>query len=142
MEPVKFIEYSGELVEYFSRLNKDWLQKYFVIEPVDDEMLSDPKKYFIEKNGFLFFAKTGNIIAGTFALHKVNDKIYELCKMAVDEGFQGKDIGNLMLELVIGKAKKMEAQKLILYSHTKLKPAIHHYRKFGFTEIPLGSFGL
>jgi len=137
MEQVKIIEYSDELADDFARLNKAWLQKYFVIEPIDHEMLSDPKRYFIQRNGFLFFAKTGNIIAGTFALLRESDDIYELSKMAVDEGFQGKKIGNLMLEFAIEKAKKLGAKKLILYSNTKLKPAIHLYRKFGFTEIPL-----
>lgn len=27
--------------------------------------------------------------------------------------------------------------KIILYSHTKLQPALHLYRKFGFVEIPV-----
>ena len=58
--------------------------------------------------------------------------------MAVAEQFQGLKIGNRMLEYVICKAKELSAQKIILYSNTKLKPALHLYRKYGFSEIPIG----
>jgi ribosomal protein S18 acetylase RimI-like enzyme len=58
--------------------------------------------------------------------------------MAVDEQFQGKRIGHSMLEFCLHRAIELKARKVILYSNTKLKPAIHLYRKFGFIEIPLG----
>ena len=78
------------------------------------------------------------IIAGTFALLKNGEQEYELAKMAVAEKFQGLKIGNLMLEFGIRKAKELNAKKIILYSNTKLKPALHLYRKYGFTEVPIG----
>ena len=78
-------------------------------------------------------------IAGTFALLKQEQGIYELGKMAVDELFQGKQIGNQMLQFCIEKAREMKIRKLVLFSNTLLKPAIHLYHKYGFIEVPLGN---
>jgi hypothetical protein len=70
--------------------NLAWLKKYFVVEPIDNEILSYPKRLIIDKRGFIFLATAGGEIAGTFALIKIDDHIYELAKMAVGESFRGK----------------------------------------------------
>ena len=72
---------------------------------------------------------------------KESESVYELSKMAVDESFQGKKIGNRLLEFAIAKATELKAAKIILYSNTKLPPAIHLYRKYGFMEVPVTSSG-
>jgi ribosomal protein S18 acetylase RimI-like enzyme len=136
---IEIIGFSDEFSKDFTRLNIAWLQKYFVVEPIDHEMLSEPKKFIINKGGYIFFAKADNKIAGTFALININDNLYELSKMAVDESFQGKKIGNKMLDFCLEEGKKLGAKKIILYSNTKLEPAIHLYKKFGFKEVPLDS---
>ncbi len=138
---VEIIAYNDSLAGAFKQLNEAWLQKYFEIEPIDVEMLGNPKQYFIDKGGHIFFAKVGGEIAGTFALLKSSDDVYELSKMAVDELFQGKKIGNRLMEFAIAKATELKAAKIILYSNTKLPPAIHLYRKYGFTEVPVISSG-
>ena len=40
------------------QLNIAWLQKYFVVEPIDHEMLSDPEKFIIDKGGLFFLRKS------------------------------------------------------------------------------------
>ena len=135
--PLHIIEFRNDLVDHFKILNIAWLQKYFYVEPIDDVMLSDPKKYIIDKGGYIFFAEADNQIAGTFALMKVQEGVYELAKMAVDEKHQGQKIGNKMMEFAIERAKNLKARKLILYSNKILGPAIHLYRKYGFVEVPL-----
>lgn len=80
-------------------------------------------------------AEYKNEIAGTVALKFVNDGVYEFTKMAVDEKFQGLKIGRRLAEAAIEKAKQKKAGKIILYSNTKLIPAIELYRKLGFREI-------
>src|SRR5665647_3245204 len=126
---IEIIGFRDELANYFTELNLAWLKKYFVVEPIDSEVLSYPKKFIIDKGGFIFFATADGEIAGTFAL----------IKMAVDERFQGNNIGNKMLEFCMKELKQLQATKLILFSNTKLQPAIHLYRKYGFTEIPVGN---
>ena len=136
---VHIIEFRDELAGHFKNLNLAWLRKYFYVEPIDEEMLSDPKKYIIDKGGLIFFAEVNDVIAGTFALMKIEENVYELAKMAVDEKFQGQKIGNRMMEFAIDKIKSLGAKKLILFSNTMLGPAIHLYRKYGFIEVPLGN---
>lgn len=134
---VEIVEYEEGLANCFHDLNKSWLEKYFSIEPIDQEMLNDPKKFYIDKGGYIFFARLNEAIVGTFALLKASDGVYELSKMAVDEKYQGRRIGNQLLEFCVRKAKELGIKKVILYSNTLLGSAIHLYRKFGFVEVPL-----
>lgn len=133
---ITIIPFTATLAHYFTALNKAWLQKYFVVEAIDEKMLANPKKYFIDKGGFIFFALYNNEVAGTFALLKVSDTVFELSKMAVAEKYQGKNIGNIMMEFCIKEAGSLQLHKVILYSNTLLAPAIHLYKKYGFTEVP------
>jgi ribosomal protein S18 acetylase RimI-like enzyme len=133
------IDYDQQYDEDFASLNKAWLHKYFVVEPIDEEIFANPKEYIIDNGGLIFFVKVDDQIAGTFALIKVEDGVFELSKMAVAEKFQGRKIGNKMLAFSLEKAEEIKAKKIILYSNTILLPAIHLYRKFGFKEAPLGN---
>ncbi|MDQ6815213.1 MAG: GNAT family N-acetyltransferase [Bacteroidota bacterium] len=136
---VQIIDFNKSLVKDFAALNKAWLQKYFVVEPIDEEIFASPEEYIIDRGGCIFFAKLGDKIAGTCALIKTGDGVFELSKMAVAEEFQGKKIGNKLVAFCLEKARDMKAAKLILYSNTQLKPAIHLYKKYGFKEVPLGA---
>lgn len=135
--PIEIIPFEPALAPYFRDLNVAWLQKYFYVEPTDEEMLSNPEQYILAKEGQIFFARVDGQIAGTFALMKKGEGIYELGKMAVAEAFQGKGAGNALLAFCLEEARQLGAKKVILYSHTKLLPALHLYRKYGFVEIPL-----
>lgn len=138
-EQIDIINYDQQYTEAFAALNRAWLQKYFVVEPIDEEIFANPKEYIVNNGGYIFFAKMDDKIVGTFALMKTEEVIFELSKMAVAEEFQGKKIGNKMLEFCLEKAKRLNAHKIILYSNTSLQPAIHLYKKFGFKEVPLGN---
>ncbi len=131
------IEYDDTKKSAFITLNEEWLKKYFVVEPVDVVLLSDPKKEIIDKGGQIFFAQVNGEIVGTVALINHGNGAFELGKMAVTEKMQGLGTGKLLLEHCFLFAKTINAKKLLLYSSTKLPSAIHLYRKFGFIEVPL-----
>ncbi len=137
MSEVTIIDYISAHQPDFERLNKDWIEKYFWMEPIDFEVLSKPEEHIILAGGFIFMAHYKNELVGTVALKFVEKDIYEFTKMAVDEKFQGLKIGKQLAEVAIQKAKEKKANKIILYSNTKLIPAIALYRKLGFREIPL-----
>jgi GNAT superfamily N-acetyltransferase len=139
MNDVFIIDYEPHLAADFKLLNMAWIEKYFAVEAADEEVLGNPDKNIIQKGGFIFFAKKDGEIAGTFALIREKDDEYELAKMAVGEDYQGKGIGQAMLRFSIDHARKLGAGKLVLFSNTRLQPAIHLYKKFGFTEVPLES---
>lgn len=107
------------------------------MEPVDWDVLSKPEEHIIAPGGFVFMAQYENEIVGTVALKFVETGVYEFTKMAVDEKYQGLKIGKQLAETAIAKAKEKKANKIILYSNTKLMTAIALYRKLGFKEIPV-----
>ena len=136
---MEFVTFNDSLANEFSQMNLAWVQKYFEVEPADEEVLSDPRKNIIDKGGYIFFGKKGADITCTFALLKITDTAFELSKMAVKEAFLGQNIGNEILTFCLGEAQRLGIKKLVLFSNTKLGPAIHLYRKFGFIESPLNS---
>lgn len=74
---------------------------------------------------------------GTVALIPMEEKVYELGKMAVSEAYQGMKIGQILLQFCIDFGKEQGWKKVVLYSNTVLENAIHIYRKYGFVEVPL-----
>jgi GNAT superfamily N-acetyltransferase len=134
---IEIVDYTEETREFVKTLNYEWLEKYFRVEPVDVISLADPQKEIIDKEGQIFYAKYNGEIVGTASLLKIEDGVYELGKMAVTEQAQGLGIGSVLLEHSLRVAKQSGIKKLIIYSNTKLRSAIHLYRKYGFEEIPL-----
>ena len=76
-------------------------------------------------------------IAGTVALKYSSPGVYEFTKMAVDEKYRGKKIGETLALAAIRKAQQLGGRKIILYSNTVLEPAVMLYRKLGFIEVPV-----
>jgi ribosomal protein S18 acetylase RimI-like enzyme len=135
---ISIVPYTDETKDWIRLLNYEWLEKFFRVEPNDVIQLSDPQAEIIDKGGQIFYALYNGNIAGTSSLMKAGDDVYELAKMAVTDAYKGKGIGNALIEFCIAKAKEAGAEKLILYSNTKLAAAINLYRKYGFQEIPMG----
>lgn len=133
---IEIVDYSTEYREDFKTLNQEWIQKYFKIEPADEYILSNPQKAILDNGGFIFFAKCGSKILGTCALQMVDDKTYELAKMAVSEKFQGLGIGRKLMDKAIQQATQIKLDKLVLYSSTELSPALNMYIKYGFRFVP------
>lgn len=134
---ITIIPFSDNNKEYIKTLNYEWLQKYFYVEPTDVEQLSDPQLHIVDKGGHIYFAGYNGKIVGTASLIKVNDAVFELAKMAVTEQYKGLGIGKSLLEYCLQKASELGAAKLILYSNTKLKAAVHLYKEYGFKEVEL-----
>ena len=132
------IPYRPELAQHFYELNVEWLKTFFYVEPYDEEVLSKPEKYIINKGGHIFFAKRNNEIVGTVALMPLtNSNDFELTKMGVSPEFRGLHIGQELMQFCIDFAKENKIPKLIIYSNTTLENAIHIYKKYGFKEIPV-----
>jgi ribosomal protein S18 acetylase RimI-like enzyme len=136
---IEIIDFSDDLSEPIKTLNYEWLEKYFRVEEGDVISLSDPKKYIIDKGGYICYAKLNDEIVGTASLLKKSDTIYELGKMAVTDKAQGHGIGTILLEHCLTVAKERQIPTLVLYSNTILQSAIHLYKKYGFEEIELES---
>jgi len=134
---LKIVEYESGHQRWFEQLNRQWIEQYFWMEPVDVEVLQDPEKNIIAKGGAILMATSDGEIVGTVALKRLGSEIFEFTKMAVDENYRGRKIGKALGQAAIKKAKELGAKKIILYSNTVLGPAMELYRKLGFVEIPV-----
>lgn len=121
IENFSIIHFDNRYAKDFAALNVEWLEKYFVVEPHDIDLLERCEETIIDRGGYIFFAKIEETITGTFSLIKKEDGIYELGKMAVSPEFQGHKIGQQLMQFCMDFARKQQWEKLILYSNTVLE---------------------
>ncbi len=120
----------------FKLLNEEWIVRYFVLESKDREVLGDPVKYILNPGGQILFAVAGDEAIGCCALAPEGPGEYEVAKMAVTDAYQGRGIGRMLLEAVIGEAKEMGAERLYLETNSKLPSATRLYESIGFLHLP------
>jgi len=133
----EIIDYRPEHQPWFEQLNRLWIEQWFGMEPIDEAVLGKPDEHILQPGGAILMVQQGTAIIGTAALKFVSPGVYEFTKMAVDAQFRGLKIGQALVEASIEKARQLGAHTVILYSSTRLVPAISLYRKLGFYEVPL-----
>lgn len=138
---INIVEYQPHHQQCFEQLNRYWIEKYFVMEPVDEFVLTNPEEALLKTGGAILMAEYDGEIAGTVALRKVDNTVYEFTKMAVDNKFQRKGIAEALSYASFKKARELGADKVMLYSNSILTPAIRLYEKLGFKHLPVGSTG-
>ncbi|MEB2780941.1 GNAT family N-acetyltransferase [Algoriphagus sp. C2-6-M1] len=137
MNQIEILPYSAELSPFFKSINQAWVENLFSIEPFDQAQFDSPEDTIVKPGGTLIYAKLGEEIVGTVGLHKISADEFELIKMGVTDSAQGKGIGMILAKAILEKAREMGAKKVVLYSHSKLVPALRIYRKLGFKEAEL-----
>jgi GNAT superfamily N-acetyltransferase len=120
----------------FRRLNEEWLRKYFAIEKKDRELFDDPEGQILAGGGAIFLLDRDVEAIGCCALVRLDAQSFEVVKMAVTEGEQGKGYSKILLQACVDRARAVGAKRLFIETASKLKPAITLYRKFGFVEMP------
>jgi DNA-binding MarR family transcriptional regulator/N-acetylglutamate synthase-like GNAT family acetyltransferase len=136
-EDIKIIDYNEQYQQTFRDLNVEWISSYFKMEKSDYQALDSPDEYILKNGGHIFVALYKNEPVGVCALIKMDNPKYdyELAKMAVSPKVQGKNIGGLLGQAIINKAKSLGASTIYLESNTILIPAINLYQKLGFQKI-------
>ena len=136
MSQVFVREFQPQDREAFHRLNEAWISKYFRLEPKDLETITDAQHQIIDKGGQVFIALIDGQAVGCVGLIKMDDRCYELVKMATDERFQRRGIGRALMDAAIVWARKQNAGRLYLETNHTLTPAITLYETSGFTHVP------
>jgi len=131
---VEIIKYEDKHANDFYQLNRQWLEKYFYLEELDEKVLSDPFKHIINPGGFIMMACLNKKIVGTVALMVNNGKLLELTKMAVSPNYQGLGIGEKLAKAAIQQFEEADFDSLYLESNRQLVPALNLYDKLGFKE--------
>lgn len=136
---VEIVEYRPLYKKAFYELNREWIERYWELEPHDIEVLENPEKHILDKGGHIFVALYNGFPVGVCALCPMPEESaydFELAKLAVDTSIQRKGVGRRLCAAVIDKARELGGEMLFLESNTRLKPAIALYRKLGFKELP------
>lgn len=135
MDQIQILPYSPELTPYFKSINTAWVEELFSLEPFDIAQFESPEEVIVNPGGTIIFAKLGEEIVGTVALYKTAEDTFEMIKMGVSPSAQGRGVGMILGKAILEKAKEMGASKVVLYSNTKLKPALRIYEKLGFRSV-------
>lgn len=134
---IQIVTYEPKYREAFKSLNVEWISRYFEMEEADFKVLDNPEKDILENGGRIYVALYRNEPVGVCALKKLDPlgRVYEMVKMAVSPGVQGKGIGRLLGQTIIDAAKELGAKKLYLEGNTKLEASIKLYHKLGFQKV-------
>jgi putative acetyltransferase len=137
MQPdVHIVDWDSPLADAFGRLNREWLEKYFRVEAVDEPILDDPLTHIIGHGGAVLYAVLEGEAVGTVALKHQGGGSFELTKMAVTEAWQGRGIGRRLLCAAIARFRQFDGQLLYLESNSGLGPALALYESAGFRHEP------
>ncbi|MBD2751297.1 bifunctional helix-turn-helix transcriptional regulator/GNAT family N-acetyltransferase [Spirosoma validum] len=141
MSDISIISYSPVYQPDFKRLNIEWIETYFRVEPHDLEQLENPETYILPDDGQIFFAKMGDEIVGCVAMINMGTPDrggtgFELAKMAVSPVAQGNGIGRMLCTAAIDYARQLGVKTVWLESNRVLTPALTMYASVGFREVP------
>ena len=132
MNNLRIISFNKKYKADFEKLNREWIEEFFQMEDEDFHTLQNPESYVIQKNGEIFFAINDQIVIGTAAMIPFSEDVFELAKMSVKKGFQGKGVGKLLLKRCIQFAQERNANEIFLLTNDILKPALNLYLSCGF----------
>lgn len=131
------VDYAPRWRGDFARLNLEWLQRWFVVEPVDHAVLGDPETHLLAGGGRVLFAIArggdgGEHAVGTVALRHEGDGVYELTKMAVAPDVRGGGVGRQLMIATLDVFRVLGGRELFLESSSQLLPALRLYESVGF----------
>jgi GNAT superfamily N-acetyltransferase len=132
MKNLRITSFNKKYKADFEKLNREWIEEFFQMEDEDFHTLQNPESYVIQKNGEIYFAINDQIVIGTAAMIPFSEDVFELAKMSVKKGFQGKGVGKLLLKRCIQFAQERNANEIFLLTNDILKPALNLYLSCGF----------
>ena len=134
---IRIVDYSPRWRDDFARLNIEWLERWFVVEAIDRDVLSDPETHILATGGRVLFAidDAGHAV-GTVALRHEGQGVYELTKMAVEPAQRGSGVGRLLMQHALDVFGQIDGRELFLESSSLLAPALKLYESVGFVHHP------
>jgi putative acetyltransferase len=132
----EIVRFRPEFAADFDRLNREWLERDFTVEPLDEACLADPEGWILARGGEIFFAVRGGLAVGTCAAIPHGEDEFELAKLCVTPKAQGKGLGRALAGAVLGHARRRGARRVVLVSSSRLGPALRLYESLGFEQRP------
>lgn len=136
-EPV-LLDFIDDFTADFGRINRQWIEKVFKMEPADIWALEHPQEI-IKQGGYIVMCRLGDRMVGTGALmvSETAKGVMEIVKMGVDEDCRGKGIGDKIMKHLINHARQRKdpvIHTLKIETSHLLPGAIHLYKKNGFVD--------
>ncbi|QDT17095.1 GNAT family N-acetyltransferase [Alienimonas californiensis] len=132
---VQIVPWAAEWAPAFETLNREWLERDFSVEPLDEALFADPVGRILEPGGAIWFALEEGRAVGTVAAIRGGPLVFEMAKMAVAPAAQGRGVGRALAEAVIAHATAAGADRVRLLTDTKLAAAVRLYERLGFRRV-------
>src|SRR5688572_29108522 len=106
------VPFRDEFQPAFERLNREWIEAYFAVEPADREVLSNPRGKILDGGGEVFFVLHEGDVQGTCAVIRHSPRECEIAKMAVAPVARGLGFGDLLMEASVAFARRIGAGRI------------------------------
>lgn len=136
-EIIAIVRFDDRYADDFARLNRDWLERYELLEDGDRKHLEHPRESILSTGGEIFLALMDGAVVGTCAAIARDARTVELAKLAVAESARGRGIGKLLSTTAIEWARERGAERVVLVSSTRLTTALRLYERLGFIHAEL-----
>lgn len=137
---MKIIEFNEKYRQDFIDFNTDWIISNFgflekhdreTFEKIDEEM---------DNGAMIYFAVEKETALACCMTMPMDGETWEICKLGSNKNVPHKGAGSAVFEAAMKWAINHGAKRLFILSNSKLKPAIHIYKKYGFKEIKLDNY--
>ncbi len=131
------VPYSPQYRDDFIKLNTAWISEMFEMEPEDERELANIDGY-LDGGGEVFFALDDDgAVMACCLIGPREDGDWEIMKFAARGMYTGTGAGSACLRACINHAREKGVERIIIVTNSACEAAIHLYRKFGFTEMPV-----
>ena len=127
----------GEKIEQVEKLFIEYAKSLDIdlsFQSFEEELKLLPGKYG-PPSGALFLATVDGNAAGCVALHSISEDICEMKRLYVRDQFRGMGIGNVLIEMIVSKAKELNYSMMRLDTLPFMKNAQALYERYGFYDI-------
>lgn len=134
---MKIVPYDPKYKQTFIEMNQQWISEMFTLEPEDIAVLESVDQS-LAQGGQIFFAvdDQDEILAACMIAPLPNGE-WEIEKFCARGMYTGTGAGSACLKACLDYAKERQVEKVVIVSNRKCIHALHLYRKFGFTEVPV-----
>ena len=129
---VQIVDYRREHHEAFVRINREWLEKYGLLEAADESDLANPDDHYMRAGGAIFVAQRDGHVVGVCAIRPWESRCFEISKLGVAESARGRGIGRRLAQHAIDACRNRGASEVVLISNSQLASALRLYESLGF----------
>ncbi|MGN0034653.1 MAG: GNAT family N-acetyltransferase [Coriobacteriales bacterium] len=134
---IEIVRWSDSYADDYVNLSVEWLEKYVRVEAADKAILYHPHEAVLDSGGMILFARDGDVNVGTVTLIRKDEHTFELAKLAVTEVYRSRHIGDQLVRAALAFAEEKGAERIVLFTNSRLRPAIHLYEKHGFRHVAM-----